>query len=156
MELALPHQLAVERLVELLPLAEVNWALTGSVAHRLQGANLKCRDVDIQADALGAYEIAARLATWVLEPVGLRVSAQIRSRFGRLRFEDLDVDLEVMGAVQKLPPAGSWTVPTDPSEHRVLVPSGPALVPVLSLAYEAEAYEWIGRLDRARLLRSLL
>jgi hypothetical protein len=61
MKLPLPYQLAVERLVANLPVDEVNWALTGSVAHRLQGADIECHDVDVQTDAPGAYDVATRL-----------------------------------------------------------------------------------------------
>ena len=155
MELPEPHRLAVERLVDSLPLAEVNWALTGSVAHRLLGLDLECRDVDVQSDERGAYEIATRLAGWVVEEVVLRSSAKVQSHFGRIRFEDLHLDVEVMGAVRKLTTDGLWSAPTDPAHHRMLIPVGPRQVPVLSVEYEAEAYEWFGRDARARLLRSL-
>lgn len=152
------HRLAVERLVELLPLAEINWALMGSVAHRLQGADLECGDVDVQSGEHGSYEISARLAQAghrVVKPVSPRLSARIQSHFGVIRFEDLGLDVEVIGAVRKLTTAGSWTAPTDPSEHRVLVPLGRLRVPVLSLAYEAASYELLGRKARAGLLRRL-
>jgi hypothetical protein len=155
MKLPLPYQLAVERLVANLPVDEVNWALTGSVAHRLQGADIECHDVDVQTDAPGAYDVATRLHRWVIEPVELRSSAKMRSHLGRLRFDDLQVDVEVMGAVQRRARHGSWTEPTNPSDHRVSAFTGSLEVPVLSLRHEAEAYDAIGRPDRAQLLRHL-
>lgn len=155
MSLPRPYQLAVRRLVANLPFDEVNWALTGSVAHRLQGADIGCHDVDVQTDEPGAYEIASRLHRWVVESVELRSSARMRSHFGRLRFDDLQVDVDVMGAVQKRTMNGPWSEPTNPSDHRVYVSAGSVDVPVLSLRYEADAYEAIGRPDRARLLRDL-
>ncbi|HEX8771266.1 MAG TPA: hypothetical protein VF711_10915 [Acidimicrobiales bacterium] len=155
MELPEPHRLAVQRLIDLLPLREVNWALTGSVAHRLQGADLECRDVDVQTDEHDAYEVAARLNRWVVERVALRSSAQIQSHFGRLHFDDLGLDVEVMGAIRKRTPEGLWGPPTDPAHHRMLIPFGVHLVPVLSLHYEAEAYEALGRRGRAAILRGL-
>ena len=144
---------AVGRLVDHLPLQEVNWALTGSVGHRLQGVEVDCHDIDVQTDEAGAYEVARRLAPWVVEPVALRASPRLESHFGRLHFQDLDVDVEVMGALRTHLPGGVWTPPTDPADHRLLVPLGPRRVPVLSLQYEAGAYERLGRHDRARLLR---
>lgn len=45
------HRVAVERVVQLL--LGINWALTGSVAHRLQGAAIECGDLDIQTDEPG-------------------------------------------------------------------------------------------------------
>jgi hypothetical protein len=71
MKLRRPYQLAAERLVANLPFDEVNWALTGSVAHRLHGADIVCHDVDVQTDAPGAYDIATGLRQWVVDPVEL-------------------------------------------------------------------------------------
>ena len=154
MELPVPHLSAVERLVELLPIDEINWALTGSVAHRLQGADVSCGDVDLQTDEAAAFEVERRLQSWLVEPVHHRQSPAIRSLFGRFRFVDLGVDIEVMGALQKSTAAGTWTPPTNPAAHRVIASCGRVRVPVLSLLYEADAYELIGRSERARLLRS--
>lgn len=81
--LSTAERVAVQRLVERLPLNEVNWALTGSVAHVLQGAELDCRDVDIQTDAPSAYEVALRLRQWEVEAVRLLTSSNIQSHFGR-------------------------------------------------------------------------
>jgi hypothetical protein len=64
-----------------------------------------------------------------------RSGTRMRSHFGRLRFNDLQVDVEVMGAVQKRTVHGPWTEPTDPSDHRVSVSAGSIEVPVLSLRY---------------------
>ena len=157
MELPDPFCVAVERLVDLLPVSDVNWALTGSVAHRLLGADLDCRDIDVQSDEGGAYEIASRLSlcSGVLEPVSSRTSTQIQSHFGRFRFGDLAVDIEVMGALRRRTGDGLWSAPTNPAEHRIMVPLGPRHVPVLSPDYEAEAYESLGRFDRAAMLRNL-
>lgn len=145
------HRVAVERVVDLL--VGINWALTGSVAHRLQGANVECGDLDIQTDEPGAYWAGEALCEYVVEPVRFRRSVDITSHFGRFRFDDLNVDLEVMGAIDKLSIDGSWTGPTDPSQHLVEVTLADRRVPVLSLEYEADAYEMLGRHERARLLR---
>ena len=62
-----------------------------------------------------------------------------------------------MGRLQKRPtPDHPWGLPTDPAEHALVVNFDGLLVPVLSLAYEAIAYEALGRTDRARLLRAAL
>lgn len=155
MELPQSYRLAAARLVEALPAKDINWALTGSVAHFLQGAHVVCHDVDVQTDADGAYEVAARLDRWAVEPVEYRSSEKMRSHFGRFRFHDLRIDVEVMGALQKRTASGDWTEPADPAEHRLFVAAAGVEVPVLSLSYEAEAYELIGRPDRAELLRHL-
>lgn len=148
------HRAAVERIVE--RLAGINWALTGSVAHRLQGADVECHDIDIQTDEPGAYTAGEALGEYVVEPVRFRRSLNITSHFGRFRFDDLDVDVEVMGAVDRRLVEGSWSGPTDPSDHLIEVVMGDVRVPVMSLVYEADVYETLGRLSRARLLRELI
>ena len=60
-----------------------------------------------------------------------------------------------MGAAQKRTMNGPWTEPTNPSDHRVYVSTGSVDVPVLSLRYEVDAYDAIGRPERARLRRDL-
>lgn len=151
MDLPRGHRIAVERVVELLE--GINWALTGSVAHRLQGVDVDSGDLDIQTDEPGAYSAGEALRDYVVERVRFRRSSNITSYFGRFRFDDLDIDLEVMGAIDKLLPDGTWTGTTDPSEHLVEVTLGRRRVPVLSLEYEDVAYEMLGHHERARLLR---
>lgn len=148
------HLAAIGRLVERLSIEGLNWALTGSLAHRLQGVDVSVDDVDVQTDEVSAYRAEQLLAPWSVEAVALKKSAAIESHFGRFRFSDLGVDVEVMGALRKRRDDGTWTEATDPAEHRRIVIVGDMRVPVLSLDYEAEAYELIGRTDRAALLRA--
>lgn len=72
-------------------------------------------------------------------------------------FEIDGIQVEVMGAVRKRArPGDPWGPPTDPRDHCHLVTVDGHTVPVLSLEYEAEAYEAIGRTERAKLLRDAL
>ena len=57
-----------------------------------------------------------------------------------------------MGAVQKRRSDGAWEPPVDVTEHRRFVDLDGRSVPVLSLQYEAAAYERLGRQERAALL----
>lgn len=75
----------------------------------------------------------------------------IRSHFGVLDFDGVPV--EVMGAVQKRREDGTWEPPVDITAHREVVDFRGGRLPVLSLAYEARAYERLGRTERAALLR---
>lgn len=153
---ALPdaHLAALRNLVALLPLVEVNWALTGSMGHLLQGAPVQPHDIDVQTDEAGALKAAELLAPYLIAPLRRRESERMRSLFGAFVVDGVAVEL--MGAVQKRLADGSWGPPTDPAEHRRLVHVESLLVPVLSLQYEAAAYASIGRHDRASLLRRTL
>jgi hypothetical protein len=112
-----------------------------------------CGDVDVQTDERAAYEVARRLDRWMVDPVVIWQSETMRSHFGRAVFEDLGVDVEIMGAVQKRHSGGPWSAATDPAAHRHVVSVGPVRLPVLSRVYEADAYDVIGRAERAKLLR---
>lgn len=149
MSLDSPHAGVVCQLVDALD--GVAWALTGSTSFALQGVPVEPDDVDVQTTAEGAHEIAGRFEGDVVEPVTPSQAEGIRSHFGRLALSGLDV--EVMGGLQKRRPDGSWTQPVDVTEHRRSVQLRGRAVPVLSLSYEARAYERLGRDERADLLR---
>ncbi len=147
------HLAALRVLCRALPLNEVNWALTGSLAHRLQGLDLTVNDIDVQTDAPGSEAATQRLDAWVLDRPRLRESELISSVFGT--FEIHGILVELMGGLRKRSGAGRpWGPATDPAVHRALVRVGELDVPVLTLDYEAKAYEEIGRPDRAAQLRA--
>jgi len=148
--MALPetHASVLCRLVD--ELEGVTWALTGSTSFALQGVPVDPDDVDVQTTAHGAYEVEERFADRVVDPVTHSSDDGIRSQFGALSLDGVRV--EVMGGLQKRT-GGEWAPPTDIETHREYVPLGDWRVPVLSLAYEADAYERLGREKRARLLR---
>jgi hypothetical protein len=146
-----PHLAAVETLSETLGDRGVTWALTGSASFALRGVPVEPDDVDVQTTEAGAYEIEAAFEERVVDPVSFSESEAIRSHFGALELDGVRV--EIMGALQKRRPDGTWEPPVDVATHRTVVDVGGTAVPVLSLDYEAEAYERLGRTERAALLR---
>ncbi len=142
--------LLLERLTD----QPVVWALTGSLGHALQGLPVTPRDIDIQTDAPGAYAIERIFADLSWLPVRYIVSKRIRSHLGKLRIQGISI--EIMGDVEKRLPDGSWTRPPRLPEHIHFADLDGQRVPVLSLDYEARAYELLGRQERARMLRDWL
>lgn len=133
---------------------DVVWALTGSLGMALQGAPVEPRDVDVQTDAAGAYEIERRLAEFVTLPVRFSATEAVRSHFGALRIGGLDV--EIIGAIEKRAPDDGWLGP--PGLARIIrwVSVDDLQVPVLDLEYELAAYRTLGRLDRVRVVERWL
>ncbi|GAB7014364.1 nucleotidyltransferase domain-containing protein [Halolamina salina] len=129
---------------------DVPWALTGSASFALQGVPVEPDDIDVQTTAAGAYAIESAFEDRVVDPVSLSTGERIKSHFGVLELHGLRV--EIMGAVQKRRPDGTWESPVDVEAHRTFVELDGRSVPVLSLAYEADAYERLGRHERAELL----
>jgi hypothetical protein len=75
----------------------------------------------------------------------------MRSHLGALLIDGIEV--EIMGDIQKRLEDGSWESPVDLNSHRRFVNFEGMQVPVLSLEYEAQAYQKMGRLERAEMLR---
>ena len=145
------HAAALTLLCQRLPLAEVNWALTGSTALLLHGIPTRqVHDIDLQTDQHDWAKIQDRLNEYLTRPVRLSQTPQIRSHFGALTIHD--VPIEIIGGVQH-PTADGWTPPVDPRDHRRLLLWNGILTPVLDLNYEADAYEALGRTALAHQIR---
>ncbi len=151
MNLPCEHQYVLHVLLERLTPAAIPWAITGSCGFALHGLPVTVHDIDLQTSDAGAYAIARLFAEYIFRPVTYRESPAIRSHFGALQIQGVDV--EIMGRIQKRLPDGSWEAPVDVQQHRCWVAFDGWRVPVLSLTYEAQAYERLGRTERARMLR---
>ena len=119
------------------------WAVTGSCGLALQGLAIPVGDLDIQTDAGGAYALAAAFPDHVVRPVRLSAAERIRSHFGMLRLQGVDV--EIMGDVQYRLPDGRWAEPAPCWQHLRFAQLGEIQLPVFDLTYELEAYRNLGR-----------
>lgn len=123
------------------------WALTGSTSFVLQGMALTVHDIDIQTDEDSAYKFETQLQKYIVEPVHFCETEAIRSHFGKLKI--CNVDVEIMGDIQKRISDGSWEKKFSILPIIQYINFEKMKIPVLSLAYEAEAYRNMGRIDRA-------
>jgi hypothetical protein len=147
------HQV-IWMLVDRLAEADIHWALTGSASFALQGLPICPGDIDVQTDALGAFEIQRWFIEMVVRPVEFSSTENIRSYYGALEIQGITV--EIMGDIQKRLPDGAWSPIPDIPQLRQYVELDGLEVPVLDLSYEAEAYELLGRRSRAEELRRWL
>jgi hypothetical protein len=150
----LPHFSILKRLAERLSGSQIVWAVTGSLGFALHGLPVEVHDIDIQSDEEGVYEIAGRMAAYMTEPVALRASDKLRSHFGRLRVNG--IQMELMGAVQKRLPDGSWGLPASVNENSEVVVVDSVHFPVMKLEYEAAAYRQMGRGQKAEMIETWL
>lgn len=131
---------------------DFTWALTGSLAHQLQGVAIPVHDVDLQTDEESAWRVDAALASHVGSPAAWRESDKIRSIFGQ--YEIRGIQVELMGAMAKRATASApWGSTTNPADHARTVEWRGLLLPVMTLDYEAQAYWELGRIERSELLR---
>lgn len=133
---------------------EYPWCITGSLGLALQGVDFPINDIDLQSTKQGVHEIQARLERYLIEPVTLKESQNIRSFFGRCEIEGVVVEL--MGDIEKKQIDGLWEDPPDlislirTIEHKDLI------LPILDLEYEAQAYELLGRLEKSRKIKEAI
>ena len=130
------------------------WVITGSLGLSLQGMAMEVNDIDIQTDRQGAFEIESRLSATIVEPVRYLVSERIRSYLGRLQMDGIQV--EIMGDIAKLLDDQTWEASIKVAQHRRWLAIDGLRVPVLSLAYEYEAYLKLGRIEKADMIRQFL
>lgn len=147
------HMALLQLIGERLENASLDWAITGSIAFALRGLDfVSPGDLDLQTDAVGAYEIERLLAEYSVRPVRFSEAGNIRSHFGVLQIDGITV--EIMGDIQHRRPDGKWTDPVNIVAQREWVEVEGLRLPVLSLEYEAEAYRRLGREETARRLRA--
>ena len=142
-----PFLAALKIICDRLTDSTATWAVTGSLGMALQGMKLEVHDIDLQTNTTGAYEIEKRLSEYIIQPVRYVTSERIQSHLGVLKIEGIKV--EIMGALQKLLDGQKWERPIEVAKYRHFVETDGMRVPVLSLAYEQQAYRQLGRVDRA-------
>ena len=127
------HILALETIHDHLRKIESAWAVTGSFSFALQGLEL---------------EVNERVFTEkIIRRVEFSRSDKIASHWGELNIDGVKV--EIMGALQKKLPNGTWESPVDVKRHREFISFEGISLPVLSLAYEEQAYRTLGRIETA-------
>jgi len=132
----------------------INWAVTGSLGMVLHGMQMDIHDIDIQTDKEGAYEIERRLVKHLVKLVHFKASERIRSYFGV--FEIDGIKIEVMGDMQHILPDQKWDSPVSLSTCSDWVDYADMHIPVITLEHEAEAYQKMGRTEKADKIKNFL
>lgn len=132
----------------------IKWAVTGSLGMVLHGMQMDIHDIDIQTDKEGAYEIERRLVRYLVKLVHFKASERIRSYFGA--FEIDGIKIEVMGDMQHLIDDQKWDSPVDLASCHDLVEYSDMHIPVITLEHEVEAYQKMGRTEKAETINNFL
>lgn len=116
----------------------------------LRSLPFEVNDIDIQTDKEGAFAIQDLLSEYLTKQVEFVASERIKSFLGELEIRGVTV--EIVGALQKWD-QGTWSDPVDLNKWKEYIKVRGMTIPVLSLDYEANAYEKIGRTEKARKLK---
>ena len=134
--------------------SDVDWLVTASFGLALQGLPIETHDIDLQTTQAGAYEIERRFAEFVTKPVTFSESEYIRSHFGALTIDGIQV--EIMGDFQIRLADGTWEEPIDLQTIKRFIEVDGMRIPIPSLESENEAYAKLGRWERVAILRQWL
>jgi len=154
LDLPVQHTEVLSFLVEKIPPTQHLWALTGSAGLRLQGVDVSVHDLDLQADATTVFLLEKELAEYMKVPVHRWETEHTLSYHGQAEIHGLQVEL--LGDIQHRLPNGVWGAALDIPSVLVWLEWHDLEIPVLSLVHEAAAYEKMGRLEKAKCIRSAI
>lgn len=148
------HTKVLSTLAERIPPTEYLWALTGSAGLRLQGVDIPVNDLDLQTDGKTVFLLEKRLPEFMKVPVHFWKSEHTLSYHGQAEINGLQV--EFLGDMRHQSAEGAWEPPLNIESVLVWVEWHTLVIPVLSLDHEALAYEKMGRIQKAELIRSTI
>lgn len=134
--------------------AEYLWVLSGSAGLRLQGVDIPVNDLDLQTDVESVSLLEEKLAEFMKVPVHIWETEHTLSHHGQAEINKLQVEL--LGDICHRRADGTWENPPDIKSDRLWVEWLGLSIPVLPLAYEASAYEKMGRAQKAELIRAAI
>ncbi|MDP2776346.1 MAG: hypothetical protein Q8O48_01780, partial [Anaerolineales bacterium] len=108
----------------------------------------------LQTDAQTIYVLEQKLAEFMKVPVHVWESEHTLSHHGQAEINGLQVEL--LGDMRHRSLAGIWEPAVEITSVCVWVNWRELQVPVISLKHEALAYEKMGRMQKAELIRSAI
>lgn len=135
--------------------AQVEWAVSGSLALALHGLPVVPKDVDLQTDRVGAEQTAQLLAEYLIYPLGMHLGVRlVRSYLAQYKIHDIVV--EVMGNLEFQTLNGRWNPAPNFREKRQVIDYLGLSIPIVSLEYLLEFYTQLQRPGRVALIEAKL
>ena len=149
--LSLPekHENALRTLYDIAPPSKYGWTLSGSAGLRIQGMYVDVNDLDIHVSQEKIHKLEKRLARYMISPVKVLDTGNIRSMDGKASIDGIEVEL--IADLQVCDKNGEWHNLVDLEEREWLDWQG-VLLPVFPLALEAQIYEGLGRKAKSDLV----
>ena len=132
----------------------INWVLIGSTNQALQGVDVKPRDIDILTDKEGVYAIVDALKDFVVEEIHIRETETMKSNYGKLNIEGVDV--EIIGDLINIKPKGDLWSETKNFSKKIIIEFKGVEVPGISLDQEYVAYKKLGNIERAEKIKEAM
>lgn len=132
----------------------INWALTGSACHALQGMDKSVHDIDILTDKEGAFEFERLFNDFVLKKVTHVAKDPLKSYHGILKINGIEV--EILGEEIGIGPESDQRKQYSRLSTKNFVDFESFRVPLISLEQEYVVYKKMGRDEKAEEIRQYL
>jgi len=148
------HAEVLISLLTLVPPRVHSWVLTGSCSLRLLGLDIPVYDIDLQTDRESVYAVASKLTDFIKVAVHPWESEHTFSLHAQAEINNVTVEL--LGGIKHRQPGGEWEPSADILSARNWIHWRENKVPVFSLEFEAQAYDKMGRIEKAKLIRGAI
>lgn len=145
--------IALKKILEKFKNKNINWVLTGSTSLAIQGVDVKANDIDILTDVENADKIAEILKEYIIEPMHHKTSPQFKSYYGLFKINNVQV--EVIADLEQIY-NDEWIKAEPRGRIKLMKRFEDMTLPLLELQEEYEAYERMGREDKADKIRKTL
>jgi hypothetical protein len=144
---------ALKVIFERVPPQKVDWCLSGSASLRVQGMDVHVHDLDIQVNHDHIFQVEKALSKYMVSPVGVFETGDIRSLDGKAIINGIEVEL--IADMQVKDGSGAWQNIVDMERKKWIDWQGLKL-PVIPLQVEAQIYEKLGRKEKIDMIKNFL
>lgn len=130
------------------------WVIGGSLALNLTGLDVEPRDIDLFTDEEGAYEIEKLLAEYLVKNVSLSSKDNIRSHYGILNIQGIEVD--IIGHIEFKDEKNVWEAGRKLEDVINNVEFEEMKIPLMRIESQLKGYTKIGRMEKIRLIEEWL
>ena len=133
---------------------DIVWVIGGSLALKLDGIDVHPKDIDLFTDEKGAYKIEELFAEFLLRKVSFSTKDNIRSHFGALNINGIEV--EIIGFIEFQDEDGIWSVGRKLEDVHHIYELDEMEIPLMNIDSQLLGYRRAGRTEKIELVEKWL
>jgi len=147
------HYKALEIIIDKFKGHNIEWMVFGSANLALQGVNVEVHDIDLATDKESLEKAAELLKEYMTKPVNYREKGPFKSYNSAFKING--VDIELIYELQHKLRTGGWAETNQMPKKKIFEYKG-LQIPLTPLEIEHQAYELMGRVEKARKVKEFL